>query len=315
MGRRTRSYLPGAAFHITSRTSGHSHWWEDEALRTEIVGYLADALRRTDAQLLAYVIMTNHFHLVVRQGDDPLARLMQPVCRRIALMVRRVHEREGHIFERVFRDKPCTDAAQLRQVIYYIHRNPEKAGMCVTAAEYAWSSCCSYNGFPAPATANALPRIVLGPALELFAPTAAASTQDMYAGYLQFARWRAVCDELPKEAPRPPGPAFPWGDHYWAGRFRSRPREKFARADLRDVVLQVLAERAPGLDIETLRLRRAGGVISEVRRTAIARAVAGGHRGVRIAQFLNVSESTVSKIASEVFLTKFRATQPDPQHR
>jgi REP element-mobilizing transposase RayT len=152
MGRRKRSYLPGAAFHLTARTSGHEHWWADDKLRNSVVGIVSDALHRTDARLVAFTIMTNHFHLTVRQGIDPLARLMHPVCQRIALLVRRAHGREGHIFERQFRDKPCASADHLRQVIYYTHRNPVKAGMCAEANEYVWSSACAYTGVQSPAT-------------------------------------------------------------------------------------------------------------------------------------------------------------------
>jgi REP element-mobilizing transposase RayT len=298
--------LPGAAFHLTARTSGHEHWWADDKLRSAVTGIVRDGLRRTDTRLIAFAIMTNHFHLTVRQGYDPLARLMHPICQRIALLVRAVHGREGHIFERRFRDKPCSSADHLRQVIYYTHRNPVKAGMCADASAYAWSSACAYTGLRRASTDDELLHPALTPALELFARTAEANVQEMHAGYLEFARWRTACDALPAGVRRPDGPLFPWGDVYSAQQFRVLPPpEGFTtRPDLRDLVLQALAELAPTVDLQLLRLRKGPRFVSAVRHQIITRAISAGHRGVTIARFLNVSEGIVSRVADEVYRKK-----------
>jgi hypothetical protein len=71
--------------------------------------------------------------------------------------------------------------------------------------------------------------------------------------------------------------------------FLSLPQEPLRRADLRDIVLRTLADHAPGLYLELLILRRGGRVIAEIRGVVIERAIRGGHRGVDIARFLNIS--------------------------
>ena len=304
MPRKRRSDLPGAAFHLTSRTSGHDPWWSDPQSRNSIAGFIADALRRTDAQLIAFAIMANHFHLLVWQGCAPLARLMHSLCCRTALMVRKKHGREGRIFERAFRDKPCADSEHMRNIIYYTHRNPVKAGMCNDFGEYPWSSFHAYSGTRAVCQAeHGVPLVPITPALELFATSADCSIEDMHAGYLRFAEWRGRCDQLPDDVRRPPGPLFPWGDMWWSRRITPAPPEVHRR-DLRDIVLNTIRELAPWLDFDVLRLRRGGPEVTAVRHAAIARAIAAGHPGAQIARFLNVSDCTVSRVADRVFRAK-----------
>src|SRR5687767_2034783 len=126
MPRRKRSYLPGGAFHIYARTHRKEKWF-DEELRDVIVSIIARALPRSDADLMAWSIMPNHYHLVIQQGIAPIAQLIQPINREIALAVHRKQRRKGHVFERRFFAKSCIDADQLREWIMYTHRNPIRA--------------------------------------------------------------------------------------------------------------------------------------------------------------------------------------------
>ncbi|MGH7467008.1 MAG: REP-associated tyrosine transposase [Longimicrobiales bacterium] len=299
MPRRKRSYHPGCVFHLTSRSSGREHWF-DEELRDDIVRVIRDALHRTDARLIAFVIMSNHMHLIVKQGNAPLARLMQPVGRRTALLVQKKHGRSGHILERGFHDRECASSDHLRQAIYYIHRNPVKAGLCAVASEYHWSSHHVYCGAPA-SLREGSPAIT--PALELFAASANATTHDLYAGYDQFADWRRRCDALPPDVAHPRGPVFPWGDLCWSRDFHRTPiRDDSSRRDLCDIARQTIREIAPGLTLDLLCVRGGGRLTTITRREIVARAKAAGHCGAAIARYLNLSETTVSRVATTVFI-------------
>ncbi|MGH7469419.1 MAG: transposase [Longimicrobiales bacterium] len=299
--RTRRSHLPGAAFHITSRTTGREHWFTDQ-VKNEIVAIIAASLPLSDAHLIAYAVMSNHFHLVIKQGARSLAQLMQPICRRIALAVHRVHGREGHVFERSFRDIACVDPDHLRHAIIYTHRNPTKAGICNDAGDYAWSSHHAYCGTAAtPWVHERFMVPFLTPALGLFARTANATPEDLYAGYARFMAWRDEHDRIPEAAGRPPAPLYPWGDTFWGMHF-SRVASASGtptKADLRDLVNHVLRVQAPNVDIEWLRLCR-GGPMATIRNAVIARAIAADHRGADIARYLNVSESLVSRVATSL---------------
>ncbi len=297
MSRSRRPYLPGTAFHIAARTIGHEPWFSDVAVSSRIVSIIGMALTRTDARLLAYAIMPNHLHLIVHQRSAPLAQLMQPICRQSALVVQQAKKREGYIFERRFRAKPCVDADHLREAIVYVHRNPVAASLCSDAAQYPWSSHAQYCSAAAAAPASAL---AVTTVCELFAATEAEARADRACSYLRYYAWRDQCASLPEDAPRPPRPEVAFGNSFWARDFVSLPQDPLRRPDLRDIVVRAIQEIAPGLDLDMLRLRRRGSTIVALRRAIIERAVRAGHRGVDIARILNVSETTVSKVATAI---------------
>src|SRR5262245_15573974 len=112
MPRRKRSYVPGGAFHITARTHSGEFWFDD--LRSERVEIIAIGLSRTDAALIAFAVMTNHLHLVIRQGEAPLSQLMHPVCQRAAYAVQRRLKRKGYVMGYRYFDTLCREEAHLR---------------------------------------------------------------------------------------------------------------------------------------------------------------------------------------------------------
>ena len=146
MGRRLRPHLPGATFHLTSRLHAGLPRFTP-GMRTRAVGILREEVDRSDIDMLAYVIMPNHFHLVLRQGEAPLHRFMQPWLTRIALLVQRTWGCVGHVFERRYRDSVC-DLDHLRHAIDYTHRNPVRAGLCRLPDRYAWSSYGAWTDGP-----------------------------------------------------------------------------------------------------------------------------------------------------------------------
>src|SRR5688572_25540692 len=123
MGRRKRPYLPGMVFHLTARTQGREKWFDAPTMDC-ICEAMATVQQHTDAKLRAFVIMSNHLHLMLQQGRDPLAAFMQPLLTRVALTVRRRYDVEGHVFGRTYWDCACQDAEYLLTLVNYIHANP-----------------------------------------------------------------------------------------------------------------------------------------------------------------------------------------------
>jgi REP element-mobilizing transposase RayT len=291
MPRRKRSYLPGCAFHITARTHSGEFWFEE--LRSEIVAIVDYAFTQTDALLLAYAIMTNHIHLVIQQGEAPLARLMHPIGQRTAYAVHRRCKRSGYVLGYRYFDTPCLGEAHLRNAIMYTHRNPVEAGLCVDATEYEWSSALAYTS-----GSEAL-RPSLQPAFDLFASGLPDRTtrQD----YSDFYSWYDTCKRLAPDAPRPHSPGVTDSDVFWMHNFGTRPdRTERPSSDLRDIALRTLAESTPEI---TLDLVRAGAHIrplAAVRDAIALQALRAGHRPIDIANFLNTSDSTVSRVRTRL---------------
>src|SRR5687767_6239625 len=145
MARTLRPHQPGAAFHIVSRTQGHEPWFLPEMKRV-IEQYIVDGVASAGARLIAHSVMNNHIHVLLFQGVAPLGWVMQPILRRTALLVQRVHKVEGHVFERNFRTRQCESVEHVRNAILYIHRNPVVAKLCKSAVEYEFSSARAYEG-------------------------------------------------------------------------------------------------------------------------------------------------------------------------
>ncbi len=318
MGRLHRSHLPGGTLHLTTRLLRGEALFEAE-LKYAIIALLRDQVAIGDVELLAYAIMSNHLHLIVRQGNQPLCDFMQPLLRRIALLVQRKHNYVGCIFERRYRDRPCADPDYLRNAIAYTHLNPVRAGLCTRAEEYEWSShrawlgeTLSADGGPEPVTpARVLP---------LFARSPERSRSELIADYVAYLDWRLASDRWQADVDMgretgcsPPPPPLAQGDANWRsflsvhqpGFGFSRPLasgEPIAgemdprRLDLGVIAAKVLNESEPGLDPLVVRSRWGGRPYVLARHTIIRRAVNQGYRNTQIAAYLRVSANAVSNV-------------------
>src|SRR5687768_1527176 len=220
MSRTIRPYIRGVAFHIVARTQGRQPWF-DERIRDDVAYIIKEGLATSDARLLAWAVMPNHFHLVLQHGARPLGWVMQPIMRRLSLKVQRAHGVEGHVFERRFRSYPCADASYLRNAIVYTNLNPRRAGLCGEDGSYKW---CSYSAFMTAALRGNSSE-VLTDALRLFAKSPNAEREQILADYQGYVTWRVErdrCDEL-GELCKIAEPRTDGGDAFFANRFCSLP--------------------------------------------------------------------------------------------
>ncbi len=157
----TRDYkqcAPGEYYHIYNRGNAKDLIFRDEEdyefflLRlTQILG-VSVRKNRWDRPLppdsfscIAYCLMPNHFHLLLRQNKDiPTSVLMTRVCTSYAIYFNKKYERVGHLFQDQFKQKNVQENEYLLWLSAYIHQNPVKAGMVSRAAEWQWSSMRGY---------------------------------------------------------------------------------------------------------------------------------------------------------------------------
>ncbi|MFA5810664.1 MAG: transposase [Thermoleophilia bacterium] len=156
MPRPPRIDFPDALYHVISRGNGRADifWTDDDRVR--FLRQLADGVRTADIRLYAYVLMENHFHLLVRTPRANLSRFMQRLGTSYALYCRYKHCKPGHQLEGRFKAKLVEDETYLLALTRYIHLNPIKtiAGRRLEKAErvrcleaYSWSS---YPGYVSP---------------------------------------------------------------------------------------------------------------------------------------------------------------------
>jgi putative transposase len=153
MARPPRLSYENALYHVTCRGNGRQDIFLSDENRKRFLEQLQDGLRTHGVVLLAYVLMTNHYHLLVRTPRANLSRFMQRLNTSYSLYFRYKHRRPGHAFQGRFKAKVVAGDPHLLALTRYIHLNPVKIrkARTWTASErvrylnaYRWSSYPGY---------------------------------------------------------------------------------------------------------------------------------------------------------------------------
>ena len=141
MPRKPRFFLPGYATHVIQRGNNRQAIYLDEADHCRYLSLLAEALDRYGCVIHAYVLMTNHAHLLVTPGDKTaISRMMQYVGRRYVPYFNDKYARTGTLWEGRFKASVIDSARYLLACYRYIELNPVRAKMVSTPWEHRWSS-------------------------------------------------------------------------------------------------------------------------------------------------------------------------------
>ena len=139
MSRPLRLEFPDAVYHVTSRGDRREPIYRDDADRIDCLAVIAQAMERFDAQVLAYCLMGNHYHLVVHTRAANLSRLMRHVNGVYTQRFNRRHCLVGHLFQGRFKAILVDRDAYLLALCRYVERNPVAAGLVRHAGEWPWS--------------------------------------------------------------------------------------------------------------------------------------------------------------------------------
>ncbi len=141
MPRRPRIHLDGVPLHIVQRGHNRQPCFFAEADYLAYLHWLSDAARSNGCQLHAYVLMTNHMHLLVTPGDaQAVARMMVALGRRYVPYINASYQRSGTLWEGRYKSSLIDSEAYLLACMRYIELNPVRAGICPDPGHYHWSS-------------------------------------------------------------------------------------------------------------------------------------------------------------------------------
>ena len=146
MARPLRIEFPGAIYHVTSRGDRREVIFEDDADRHRWLAVLAQAASRFDAQVLAYCLMGNHYHVVLHTRQANLSQLMRHLNGVYTQAYNRQHGVVGHLFQGRFKAILVDREAYLLTLCRYVELNPVRASLCKTAADWPWSSYRAHAG-------------------------------------------------------------------------------------------------------------------------------------------------------------------------
>ena len=146
MPRRLRVHLTGGFYHVTLRGNHQRAIFFTDSDRHLLNAIVARTLENFAARLHAYCWMTNHLHLLMQVGVEPLASSMRDIAAGYARAAQLKLQTTGHFFERRYHATLVDADSYLLELIRYIHMNPVRAGLVADTSLYPWSSHHAYVG-------------------------------------------------------------------------------------------------------------------------------------------------------------------------
>lgn len=151
MSRAWRIEYEGALYHLLSRGNEGGDIFLDRGDRQRFLDTVAEMSQRFELEIFAYVLMSNHYHLLLRTRRANLKKAMHWFGTTYTQRFNRRHFRSGHLFQGRYKALVVENEAYLLQLSYYIHRNPLRARMVTRLSDYRWSSYRIYAyGYESP---------------------------------------------------------------------------------------------------------------------------------------------------------------------
>ncbi len=153
MARSLRIQYPGAFYHVMHRGNGGAKIFIDNVDRLSFLDFLARSIDIYDIQLHCYVLMENHFHLLVETPQGNLSEFMRHFNISFTAYFNKRHKRTGHLYQGRYKSVLVERESFLTMVSRYIHLNPVRIKALQGASaedlmeylrRYPWSSLNGY---------------------------------------------------------------------------------------------------------------------------------------------------------------------------
>ncbi|MCP4371602.1 MAG: addiction module toxin RelE [Deltaproteobacteria bacterium] len=144
MARPWRIEFEGALYHILSRGNERKNIYHDSEDRLSFMDCLGEMSERFEIAVFAYILMDNHYHILLRTNRANLSKGMQWLGATYTRRFNNRHMRSGHLFQGRFKNIIVQNDSYLMQLSCYIHRNPIRAKMVKRLVDYKWSSYPAY---------------------------------------------------------------------------------------------------------------------------------------------------------------------------
>ena len=150
MARLPRLSLPGVPHHVIQRGNNRQAIFSSAQDRQAFLDRLEENAQKFAVAVHAYVLMDNHFHLLVTPNTDTgLPKMMQAIGRSYVRYFNDRQKRSGTLWEGRYKSTLIQTERYLLACMVYIDLNPVRAGMVVSGQDFAWSSHGHYVGLRA----------------------------------------------------------------------------------------------------------------------------------------------------------------------
>ena len=145
MPRRRRYFPVGVPVHVVQRGNNRQICFASNEDMAAYVNWLSEGAQKFGAQIHAWVLMTNHVHLLMTPtSENAISKCMQYLGRHYVRYFNDRFRRTGTLFEGRFKGHLVFSGRYFLQCCQYIELNPVRAGMAVDPADYRWSSYAAH---------------------------------------------------------------------------------------------------------------------------------------------------------------------------
>jgi REP element-mobilizing transposase RayT len=149
MARPLRLAFAGGVYHVTARGNARQAIVRDDLDRARFVDTLAATVVRYRVRCHAWVLMTNHYHLLLETPTANLSQALRHLNGVYTQAFNRRHHRVGHLWQGRFKAIVVEKDAYLLELCRYVVLNPVRAGVVSTPRAYPWSSYRATAGLTA----------------------------------------------------------------------------------------------------------------------------------------------------------------------
>ena len=144
MARKPRIEYEGAFYHVITRGNQKQKIFKNPLDYRKFIEILIGYKQRYHFHLYAYILMSNHVHLLIETRDIPLSKILQGVNQRYTMYYNRRYKTVGHLFQGRYKAILCDRDRYLLALLKYIHYNPLRAKIAESLDQYPWSSHRAY---------------------------------------------------------------------------------------------------------------------------------------------------------------------------
>ncbi|MFW5991888.1 MAG: transposase [Halanaerobiaceae bacterium] len=144
MPRRKRKRSGTGIYHVMVRGNGKKIIFKNDKDKKYFLNLLIETKRKLKFVLFSYCLMHNHFHLIIKENDENISKIMKAINVSYALYFNKCYDKVGHVFQGRYKSEPIEDRNYLLTAVRYVHNNPVKAKIVKEPEDYKWSSYHEY---------------------------------------------------------------------------------------------------------------------------------------------------------------------------
>jgi len=145
MPRKRRIDIPGTLHHVIVRGIEQKALFLDDGDRIEFLNRLEKGLKKTKCHCFAWALLSNHFHLLIRIGEEGLSALMRSLLTGYAIYFNHKYKRSGYLYQNRYKSILCQEEPYLLELVRYIHLNPLRAGLVKDLKELSRFHWCGHS--------------------------------------------------------------------------------------------------------------------------------------------------------------------------